>query len=172
MSSAYKRGRIGEDLALQYLCAKGYGLLQRNFRIRGTQALSEIDLVFLVPKMLRQSASLQEKVPATLRGELSDFAQGNMTGKGKDILKSRLTKLFASYNRQLLLVFVEVKNWQAYTFSDLDSNLTQDRQQRLLKTAECFLQQNALTGDVSWCFDLILLEGRSGTLRHIEAAFP
>ena len=160
MGSSYDRGRKGEQIALQYLCKKGYSLLFKNFRVRSTSPLSEIDLIFLAPKN-SASKNVQEIL-----------VQRSLGG---DIFSSALSCVVDEYSFSLDIVFVEVKNWGAYPATDLAYNLNKKRQQRMFDTADCFLQRYPQFVCLSRRFDLVIIQKydiNRYDINHIESAFP
>lgn len=69
-----------------------------------------------------------------------------------------------------ILVFVEVKTWQAWGPEDLERIISPTKRRKLFRAAERFrCQRNLLSWPVR--FDVIFADPNTGCLRHIPNAF-
>lgn len=70
-----------------------------------------------------------------------------------------------------LILFVEVKSWRNLSDEALGNAIDFRKQRRIVRTARYFLLQNPVFVDRGVRFDVVFLNARAGTVRHIEGAF-
>lgn len=69
------------------------------------------------------------------------------------------------------LIFVEVKYWQTYSVAELEHSISRKKQERIIKTALFFLEQNPDYIDCSARYDVCFLARRPKDSRYFENAF-
>ena len=69
------------------------------------------------------------------------------------------------------VVFVEVKTWNALSEVDLEYSIDRRKRLRILGAAKAFLARNRDLAEEGLRFDVLLLDGSSSRVMHIEEAF-
>ncbi len=70
-----------------------------------------------------------------------------------------------------LILFIEVKSWAAFAPEALGPAIGSGKQKRIVQTARYYLLQNPHLRDRGVRFDVVLINPKAGTIRHIEGAF-
>jgi len=67
------------------------------------------------------------------------------------------------------IIFVEVKNWSAFGYDDLQYGIDIRKQRKIIKTAKYFLSENRKYSNMTIRFDVIFVKNNSIT--HLASAF-
>jgi putative endonuclease len=104
-----------------------------------------------------------------------DRAATYLAGKGYEILarnfRSRRGEVDIVARRGDTVAFVEVKCWGVFGQGDLEYSVGGGKQRRIVAAARWFLARRAEGAGKRLRFDVILVPGGSGEIRHIEDAF-
>jgi putative endonuclease len=111
-----RKGRRGEETAVEYLENHGFSVLERNYRSCG----AEIDIV----------CSLGDTI-----------------------------------------VFVEVKNWDAYGFEEMSRAVDRNKMRRIVRASNGYLSAHPCYRQCGVRYDVVFMSGAGSTFEHIEDAF-
>ncbi|MCF7927850.1 MAG: YraN family protein [Spirochaetales bacterium] len=104
-----------------------------------------------------------------------EFAAGYLRSIGHKIIernfRTRTGEVDIVSRVGSLLVFVEVKNWDAYSFDSMEFALHSRKRRRIVEAARRFLYQHAEYMDMQVRFDLVYCSADHNNVEHIEDAF-
>lgn len=102
-----------------------------------------------------------------------DRATVFLTAQGYQILARNFRSTFGEIDiialEQETLVFIEVKAWSAFGMENLEYAVNQQKQQRIMKTAQFFLATHREYNGRALRFDIIFI-GKHG-IHHLVSAF-
>ncbi|TCW61146.1 YraN family protein [Treponema sp. J25] len=67
------------------------------------------------------------------------------------------------------IVFAEVKNWDCYGEEDLEYSINHKKQERIIKTANVFLDSHRQYNRMNVRFDVLFIQGQA--IHHLVGAF-
>ena len=73
--------------------------------------------------------------------------------------------------KDAVLVFVEVKCWNAIDITDLEISISKRKQRRIIDASRVFMMRGGLTDRYDVRFDLIFVKGDSMEVQHVQEAF-
>lgn len=67
------------------------------------------------------------------------------------------------------VIFIEVKNWDCYGEEDLEYSINHKKQERIIKTANVFLDSHRQYNRMNIRFDVLFIHGEA--IQHLVGAF-
>lgn len=152
-------GKIGENIACEYLESKGYKIIERNFR----RKWGEIDIVCKKRSDIFNTNNKQVIHKPVLKRALTYF---------KNVLcRTNNDPIDTIFENKI--VFVEVKTLKSENLNPED-NVTQSKQKKLIRTCELYLVDKKFDPDVDWQIDVIAIKldktTKKADVNHIENA--
>lgn len=155
-----KVGKIGENIACEYLKNKGYKIIERNFR----RKWGEIDIVCFKKC---NNGSIWNKISTNVLSVLQ------RTNNNKENLRADLNNVPQGTSNNKL-VFIEVKTLKEGSGLNPEDNLTYSKQKKLIRTCELYVSNNHKYSDMDWQIDAVLInlysDLKKAKIRHIESA--
>ena len=69
------------------------------------------------------------------------------------------------------IVFVEVKNWDAYGFEDMSRAVDRRKMQRIVRASNFYLNAHRCFRGYGVRYDIVFISSEGNTIEHIEDAF-
>lgn len=139
-------GKIGENIACNFLKKRGYSVVERNFK----RKWGEIDII----------CSKKESPVGLLSSTWNNWAGGI-----KNVLRG---------TDNTRLVFVEVKTLKNNHFLKPEDNLTTDKQRKLIRTCQLYISEKNINPDIDWRIDAVLITlnmvCKKAKVKHIKGA--
>lgn len=104
-----------------------------------------------------------------------DKACSYLQEQGLIVVKRNYKRMFGEVDiiaiESETIIFVEVKSWDSYGFSDLEYAINKIKQNRIIRTALDFLAEFNEYESFSIRFDVIFLSRKTGEFHHLKNAF-
>jgi putative endonuclease len=85
--------------------------------------------------------------------------------------RSRIGEIDIIASRENILVFCEVKTWNAYSEADLSYAIGERKRFRIVETSKFFMDRHREFKGMKVRYDVILIQDGMRTIRYIESAF-